>query len=428
MRRRRRDAAQVARSVAAAAIIAATVSCSTTAAEPDRVDRNAAAIGTTTPTTGVTSPTPQTIVSLGDSYISGTAGRWAGNSNGFSNVPRDLASFARSDTGDDAYDNLGQPTIDFCFRSRSAEIHLGSPWQSVNLACSGAETTTLQRDRMGLYKPGLDDDGQLALLRATAADASVRLVVVSIGANNFRFGPIIEACASAFLTSSSAFPSLCSEDRTVRGYVDDAAVTRVRDDIAAALVRVVSTMRDIGYTDATWHLVVQNYPTPLPPAARLRHSQFGYGRQVEGGCPFYDADVDWLQTVMARFNSTVAEAVADARAATGRPIAELDLSRLFDGRRLCEQGTKHVEETPDENTQRRYAERIAQIHLSSSLPGSPYDITEGVHPNHYGQLAFRACLRRAFGDGAAVSGSCTAPSDWGAVDARGEPLVVFTPT
>jgi hypothetical protein len=413
------------RAAAALALLALT-SCSVDAGSADPVDRNAAGISSPVAAADTTTSLP-TIVSLGDSYISGTAGRWAGNSNGYSNVPRNLEAFARSDMGANAYDNYGQPTIDYCFRSRSAAIHLGESWTSVNLACSGAETTTQRRDRMGLYKPGLDDEGQLALLRETASTGTVVLVAVSIGANNFAFGPIMEACAQAFLTSSLAFPSLCSEDPTIRAYVDDEAALRVRAEITAALERVVATMRTAGYADATWSFVVQNYPTPLPPASQLRYGQFGYGRQTDGGCPFYDADLDWFQTMIGRFNATVAAAVSDARASTGRSIAELDLSRLFDGRRLCERGTKRVEETADETAQRRDAERITQIHLTSVIPGSPYDITEGAHPNHYGQLAFRACLRRAFGDGTARSGTCTAPDDWGAIDTRGEPLVVFTP-
>lgn len=381
-------------------------------------------------TVAVTAPAgrPRTIVSLGDSYISGTAGRWAGNSNGYSNLPRNLEAFGRSDTGSNAYDNYGQPTIDFCFRSRSAEIHLGGDWDSINLACSGAETSTVEKDRMGLYKPGLDAVGQLGLLADVAANGSVALVAVSIGANNFSFGPTMEACAKGFLTSSSVLPSLCSTDRTIRSYSDDAAAARVRADIASAIERVVGTMRSAGYDDSSWDLVVQNYPAPLPPPTLVRYRQAGYDRQVKGGCPFYDRDLDWLQTYIARINSTVAAAIADARASTGREIIELDLSRLFEGRRLCEMGAKLVEETADASSQRLLVERIAQIHLTSLLDGSPYDITEGIHPNHFGQLAVRACLRQAFDGGNARSGMCTAPADWGAVDGNGEPLVVFTPS
>lgn len=407
-------------------VVFAVAACSGESESSDSIARNAAGAEEDGSVADASEQQP-TIVSMGDSYIAGTAGRWAGNSNGFSNLPRNMDAFTRSDTGANAYDNYGLPTLEFCFRSRSAPIHLGDPWRSINLACSGALTTTVQEDWMGLYKPGLDDVGQLPMLTETAADGSVALIAISMGANNFNFGPTVNACATAFLSSSSLFPRLCSKDAKVLAYSDDAAVARVRADLAAALERVVATMRGLGYDDASWDLVVHNYPVPLPPASKVRYQERGYSRQVDGGCPLYDADLDWFQTMMARYNSTVAEAVADARTSTGRSIAALDISTLFDGRRLCETGTKHVEETTDEESQRRFGERVAQIHLSSKLIGSPYDITEGVHPNYYGQLAIRACLRAAFNNGDATSGTCTAPTDWGVVNDLGEPSVVFVP-
>ena len=100
---------------------------------------------------------------------------------------------------------------------------------------------------------------------------------------------------------------------------------------------------------------------------------------------------------------------------------------LFEGRRLCEKGTKHAEETSDEAELVAFGERVAQINLTASVPGSPYKMSEGVHPNQLGQMAIRACLRNAFAEGNARSGVCGPPSDWATVDSRGEPRVVFTP-
>ncbi|MFM1752357.1 MAG: hypothetical protein RL119_1319, partial [Actinomycetota bacterium] len=94
------------------------------------------------------------IVSIGDSYISGEAGRWAGNSNN---------SSASVDAGGSAayLDNGGtSETISGCHRSTAAEIHIGtaannSVVNSLNLACSGARTTTTVSSD-GSYKPGID--------------------------------------------------------------------------------------------------------------------------------------------------------------------------------------------------------------------------------------------------------------------------------
>jgi hypothetical protein len=374
-----------------------------------------------------------TLVSLGDSYISGTAGRWKGNTNGFTNIPTNLAAFRRADTGANAYDNYGLEFIgDECFRSRSAAIHLGGDWTSVNVACSNARTASRTADEEGKYKPGLDASGQLSLLATLAREAvergePVTMIAVSIGANDFRFGPVMKACATAFLTSSSLRPRLCSKDPEVLAYSAPAAVATVQASIARALGDIVATMRDAGYADDDWVLISHNYPRPLPPSAALRYQQFGYDRQIKGGCPFYDADVDWLGTWIATVNSTVANAVLDAEQATGTDIATLDLAELFEGRRLCEEGTKLVEETSNEVELLTYAERVDMIRLTSKVPGSPYNLNEGVHPNHLGQLAIRACLRLAFDDGNARSGVCRPPTDWGVADAGGLPSVQFIP-
>ena len=89
------------------------------------------------------------VVSLGDSYISGEAGRWAGSSN---------SSSASADAlgGTAYYDNAGgtAETINRCHRSKAAEIYLGGGVNGLNLACSGAKTATYRR--RSNFKPGLD--------------------------------------------------------------------------------------------------------------------------------------------------------------------------------------------------------------------------------------------------------------------------------
>lgn len=368
------------------------------------------------------------VVSLGDSYISGTAGRWKGNSNGFTNVPRNSAAFQRSDTGADAYDNYGvvHPGDD-CFRSRSALIHIGGLWESENLSCSAARTFTRKPDENGNFKPGIAPDGQLGYLADVAASKPVKMVVLSIGGNDFGFGSIVKACVTGFLTSSLLSPDLCSENPEVLAKLAPAEAAKVQAAVAQALGAVVTTMREAGYADEDWTLISQNYPNPLAPRSAMRYGQFGYDRQAKGGCAFYDDDLDWFPTVLATVNATVAKAVLDAEAATGKNIETIDLTRIFEGRRLCESGTKLVEETANEAEQLRFAERIEMIRLSTTIYDTPYDVNEAVHPNFYGQLALRSCLRQAFNDGDARSGACLPPADWGVVDANGEPTVTFVP-
>src|SRR4051794_28013728 len=72
-------------------------------------------------------------VSLGDSYISGEAGRWAGNTNGSSSATDALGPTAYFDNPTNTAE-----TIERCHRSKSAEVYIGGGVNSANLACSGA--------------------------------------------------------------------------------------------------------------------------------------------------------------------------------------------------------------------------------------------------------------------------------------------------
>src|ERR1700754_2622383 len=90
----------------------------------------------------------QAVVTVGDSAISGEAGRWAGNTNG---------SPSRTDAlGPSAYYDNAAGTgeaIPGCHRSKAAEVHIGGV-DSFNLACSGARTYSRVSD--GKFKPGID--------------------------------------------------------------------------------------------------------------------------------------------------------------------------------------------------------------------------------------------------------------------------------
>src|SRR5215218_30824 len=100
---------------------------------------------------GVGTPT---VVSVGDSAISGEAGRWAGNTNNSSSLVDALGSTAYWDT------STGE-AIPGCHRSKAAEIGIGGGVASKNLACSGARTYTQAFSSGSNFKPGLDfyDDG-----------------------------------------------------------------------------------------------------------------------------------------------------------------------------------------------------------------------------------------------------------------------------
>jgi hypothetical protein len=365
------------------------------------------------------------VVSLGDSYISGEAGRWAGSSN---------ASYHRADAlGRTAYlDNATHTaeTIPGCHRSSSAEILIAGGANGANLACSGARTSTFT-DSTGHFKPGLDfatasggRQGQAAALRDFAGDHHVRMVVVSIGGNDFNFASIVQSCVTDFLTSPSWLPNYCNDDSSVRSNFTASNVRAVSTRIAAALSNVRTAMRDAGYPDTSWRLLVQTYPSPLPTASGLRYGQSGYGRQFTGGCGLWNRDLDWANAMaLPTINAAVRQGVQDSGVAH---VAILDLSAAFDGRRLCEKGVGLYEEVGLAGWQSSGAvdrtEWVNQIRTVSTVIG-PYQLQESLHPNYWGQLAVRSCVRQAYAGGAVRGGAC-ARSGTG-LSSLGEPVMTL---
>ena len=152
--------------------------------------------------------------SLGDSYISGEAGRWAGNTNNSSSNIDALGSTAY----DDNAAGNGE-LISGCHRSKAAEVYIGAGVNGENLACSGAKTSTFTEG--STFKPGIDfynsggKEGQALMLQHFAATHNVKLVALSIGGNNFNFAGIVQTCVEDWLLSPSWWPNYCNDDSSV---------------------------------------------------------------------------------------------------------------------------------------------------------------------------------------------------------------------
>lgn len=379
-----------------------------------------------------TAVTPQAVpsgtpiaVSIGDSYISGEAGRWGGNTISYDFVARidRLGATAYWDTG------TGESTPR-CHRSTSAEI--GFWTGAVNHACSGATTRSEWSGSWpnGPYaKPGIDFstanglNGQLNLLRETAKKQPVQLVTLSIGGNDLGFGDIVTRCVLDFATSPRFWPTYCKDSDLLRNAFSASGLGAMRNKVAAALGRTVQAMRDAGYKDDEWTLIYQGFPAPLPEGSRIRYDESNE-RISKGGCGVWNKDLDYIASVLPNLNAAAFAAVDDARKATGKTILTLDLSRIFEGRRLCETGTRVADEvsrTDLVNT----GERINSIR-TATVVGTDFFVQESLHPNYFGQMALRNCLRQAWNNGSPRSGSCAAPTSWSNVDANGEPAVRFT--
>ena len=347
------------------------------------------------------------VVSVGDSYISGEAGRWAGSSNSGSNRADALGSSAYWDNAS----GTGE-AINRCHRSKSAEIHIGGGVNSLNLACSGAKTATATGSE---FKPGLDfysgteGVGQARALQTFAATHNVRMVVVSIGGNDFNFAGIVQQCVTDWLTSPSWWPDYCKDDSSVTSNFTSGNIATVKSRIATALTNVRTAMRNAGYADTQWTMLVQTYPSPIPNGSGFRYSQSGYTRQSTGGCGFWNADADWANSyALPTINNTVTGAITQAGITNGKV---LNLANTFAGRRLCESGVGLYEEVGVANWTASNAvdrtEWVNQIRtVSTCCSSSPYYIQESLHPNYWGQLAVRSCVRQAYNGGTPKGGVC----------------------
>ncbi|MDX6267701.1 MAG: hypothetical protein QOD70_2441 [Frankiales bacterium] len=360
-------------------------------------------------------------VSVGDSYISGEAGRWAGNSYNGESYTDALGPTAY-------FDNAGHTaeTINRCHRSQAAEVYTGVV-NGMNLACSGAKTSTYT-DSNGYFKPGLDfaSGGQAALLQSFAATHNVKAVAVSIGGNNFNFGGIVQSCVSDFLASPTWAKDYCNDDSSVTANFTSANITAQTTAIKNGLLNLRTAMRNAGYADGSWSLIVQNYMSPLPNGSGIRYQESGYSRQSTGGCGFWNADANWANSsALPTINNAVTNAANQAGIA-GTKL--LNLASAFNGRRLCESTVGLIEEKGLAGWWSTGAvdqtEWINQIRTVSTCCGSNYYIQESLHPNYWGQGALANCLTLAWNNGAVRGGTCTRGAN--GLNSRGEPNMLLS--
>ena len=364
---------------------------------------------------------------LGDSYISGEAGRWAGNSNQGESSVDALGPSAYNDNATHT-----APLIPGCDRALSAEAYIGGGVSGVNLACSGARTTTQPYSSDEDFKPGLDfyNDGaghlgQARLLQNFAVSHNVRMVVVSIGGNDFNFADIVQTCVTDFLYSPSWWPDYCKDDSSVTSNFTSANVAAVKARIVTALQNVNRAMTNAGYTSSQWTLVVQNYPSPIPNGSGFRYSQSGYTRQNTGGCGFWNADADYANaTMLPTINNTLFGA---ASAAGLTNVRTLSLASAFNGRRLCENTVGRLEEVGLSSwTQSGAVNKTEWIQgiRTVTAAGTAYKVQESLHPSYWAQLATRSCVRQAWNGGAPRSGTCRIAST--GLNSLGEPNMTLS--
>jgi hypothetical protein len=365
------------------------------------------------------------IVTIGDSAISGEAGRWAGNSNSSSSRVDALGPTAYYDNATNTAE-----TIPGCHRSKAAEAHIGGGVMSLNLACSGARTYT--QAGSGDFKPGLDfyvdgsgRKGQALMLQEFATTHNVRAVTVLIGANNYGFADIVQQCVTNWLTSPSWWKNYCYDDSSISSRFTASAIAARTAEVAGALANLRQAMTNAGYSDSQYTFIIQTYSSPLPRGTGFRYAESGWTRQSTGGCGVWNRDANWANdTAVVAMNRSLRDG-----AAAGLPAGSyvvLDNVRALDGRRLCESTVGLLEERNVATWQSPGAadttEWVSQIRTVTAIFG-PYQLQEGLHPSYWGQLALRNCLRQAFNGGAVRGGTCTRGAN--GLNGFGEPQMVL---
>jgi hypothetical protein len=357
--------------------------------------------------------------SVGDSFISGEAGRWAGNT--------DESSSKTDALGSTAYDDNSSGTgelIKGCHRSKSAEVYIGGGVSGENLACSGAKTSSFTEGET--FKPGIDfynsggKEGQALMLQHFAATHNVKLVALSIGGNNFNFAGIVQTCVEDFLESTFFWDFYCSEESSVTNNFTTANVNKVKGEITTAIKNVATAMTNAGYSSSQYTILVQNYPSPIPNGSEFRYTQSGYSRQTTGGCGFWNKDANYANATML---PTIDNTVLGAASAAGLSnVKTMELSSAFNARRLCDKGVGLLEEEGLSSWKSAGAvdksEWFNQIRTLEAIFG-PYELQEDIHPNYWAQLGLRNCLTQAYNSGTPKGGTCTISAS--GLNSAGEP-------
>ncbi|MEU6641669.1 GDSL-type esterase/lipase family protein [Saccharomonospora sp. NPDC046836] len=284
---------------------------------------------------------PLTIVSLGDSTISGEgAGEYTADTDG-----RDG---------------------NWCHRSPLALVHeVKAPGivKSVNLACSGAPAGQVALGEVEQWT----EPSQAQQLAQLVKTHRVAAVVVAVGANDDpHFSRLISECFTSWFMDSG---DPCSEQIT-----DDWAsrIEKMVPKVVDALDDIRTVLRNAGYDREDYELVLQSYASPIGPdiPENLRNLN---------GCPFRTEDLRWVKETGA---ASLSAGLRDVAQRAGARF--LDLSRAGDGHEACSGGA-------DASTEwfTRFTVRWDDL---TAVERATHAIQESFHPNAAGHQQFARCL------------------------------------
>ena len=149
----------------------------------------------------------------------------------------------------------------WCHRSPDAAIHRTGIAADVtyNVSCSGAYTGNI---RIGGSKQYADELVQSDSLAIKARNTRIKMVLLVAGANDdLQFGPVMTDCVTRYVL----FQGPC-EPKYAPGW--QARVDGLVPKVEQTVRDLRTVMRDAGYADGDYKLVVMGYPSPIGPDFR----------------------------------------------------------------------------------------------------------------------------------------------------------------
>ncbi len=335
-------------------------------------------------------PTSSTtaIVSLGDSFISGEAGRRQGNSLNMFGTRDGTDRAARCTLGIfcsyDAARVYGATASNGCHRSDVATIKSAaiSVNERINLACSGARSVNIWRASQGgqVFKGEAPQADQLLTV---AQQKNVKLVVLTILANDVGFADMVINCASSWVLGLGSCNQAEQADLVSAMPAAQAGLRKSIDEVRAVMAAA-------GYSPSQWRFVIAGYASPVPASADVRYS--GSDRWWTGGCPFYDSDFDWAKNVATPFIVDSMRAVAAEKG-----VQFLDVRDSLNGHQVCHRNSSLVGSGGPNSVTHEWVRWVN----TGCCQG---DAQESVHPNAFGQRAIGKCVALVY---AQTSGNWT---------------------
>ena len=227
----------------------------------------------------------------------------------------------------------------------------------VNVSCSGAYTGNI---RIGGRKQYADELVQSDSLAIKARNTRIKMVLLVAGANDdLQFGPVMTDCVTRWVLSQGT-----CEPKYGPGW--QARVDGLMPKVEQTVGDLNTVMRDAGYADGDYKLVVMGYPSPIGPDF---NDNPDFPGKLIGGGTGYDSDAVWgRNTAVPAFESGM------RKAAQSTGAVYLDNSRLFHGHEVCMEDT--------------WA-RGLYIDLADHFPSDENSARQSFHPNDRGHARLR---------------------------------------